>query len=98
MKTLATALFAAIFSAVVTSAFWIWFYNFVPTTNGRLEAAGDVATVRRSGSGPVAIAEGLEVGPAGLAIPVVGVKSGQLGDTFTQARAGGRRHDAIDIM
>ena len=94
---LATALFAAIFSAVVTSAFWIWFYNVVPS-NGKLEAAGDIATVSRPGSAPVAIAEGLEVGPAGLAIPVVGVKPEQLSDTFTQARAGGRRHDAIDIM
>ena len=45
------------------------------------------------------IAEGLTVGPAGLAIPVVGVKPNQLTDTFTQARAGGARvHDAIDIM
>jgi murein DD-endopeptidase MepM/ murein hydrolase activator NlpD len=39
------------------------------------------------------------VGPAGLALPVAGVKPGQLVDTFTQARAGGARiHDAIDIM
>ena len=35
---------------------------------------------------------------AGLAIPVQGVRAGQLTDTFTQARAGGRPHDAIDIM
>ena len=39
------------------------------------------------------------VGPAGLAIPVAGVKADQLFDTYTQARAGGARvHDAIDIM
>jgi murein DD-endopeptidase MepM/ murein hydrolase activator NlpD len=87
----------AVFSALVTSIFWIWFYSSNP--NGRVEAAGDVATFSRPGSAPVAIAEGLEVGPAGLAIPVVGVKPGQLSDTFTQARAGGgRTHDAIDIM
>jgi peptidoglycan LD-endopeptidase LytH len=37
--------------------------------------------------------------PGRLAIPVVGVASGQLADTFTQAREeGARRHDAIDIM
>jgi murein DD-endopeptidase MepM/ murein hydrolase activator NlpD len=87
----------AVFSALVTSMFWIWFYGANP--NGKVESAGDVATVNRSGSSPVAIAEGVEVGPAGLAIPVVGVKPGQLSDTYTQARAGGARtHDALDIM
>jgi murein DD-endopeptidase MepM/ murein hydrolase activator NlpD len=99
-----TAVVTAILTAIVVSAFWVWFYNFVPAAsgakepNGTLSAAGDVATVKPGGAPPVAIAEGLEVGPAGLAIPVVGVKPGQLTDTFTQARAGGRRHDAIDIM
>jgi murein DD-endopeptidase MepM/ murein hydrolase activator NlpD len=47
----------------------------------------------------VTIAEGVTVGPAGLVLPVAGVKPGQLSDTYTQARAGGARiHDAIDIM
>jgi peptidoglycan LD-endopeptidase LytH len=94
-------LFTAIFTAVLTSAFWIWFYNFVPSQkepNGTVSAAGDIATVKREGSAPVALAESLEVGPAGLAIPVAGVKPAQLQDTFDQARASGRRHDAIDIM
>ena len=99
MKTLSTLLFGVIFGVVVASAFWLWFYSVVPTGNGKLEAAGDVATVGHSGSTEVAIAEGLEVGPAGLALPVVGVKPNQLTDTFTEARAGGaRRHDALDIM
>ncbi|HEV2817522.1 MAG TPA: M23 family metallopeptidase [Allosphingosinicella sp.] len=40
----------------------------------------------------------VEVAPSGLAIPVAGVRAVQLLDTFTQARAGGRPHDAIDIM
>ena len=92
----------AVFSALVTSIFWMWVYsqpNTAREPNGTLSAAGDVATVKRPGGAPVAIAEGLEVGPAGLAIPVVGVKPNQLTDTFTQARAGGaRRHDAIDVM
>lgn len=35
---------------------------------------------------------------SGLLIPVVGVKAGDLVDTFTQARGAGRVHDAIDIM
>ena len=39
-----------------------------------------------------------EIGPSGLAIPVAGVRGGELADTFTQARAGGRPHDAMDIM
>jgi murein DD-endopeptidase MepM/ murein hydrolase activator NlpD len=34
----------------------------------------------------------------GLMIPVVGVKPGDLTDTFTDARSQGRVHDAIDIM
>ena len=39
------------------------------------------------------------IAPSGLAIPVPGVRPGELVDTFTAARAGGaRRHDAIDIM
>ena len=51
------------------------------------------------GPRPPVIVGGLTVGPAGLAVPVAGVKAEQLIDTFTQARAGGARvHDAIDIM
>lgn len=99
LKVVATA----VFTAVVTSVFWIWFYNFVPLAgqepNGTISASGDVATVKRGGAPAVSIAEGVEVGPAGLAIPVAGVKANQLTDTYTQARAGGARtHDAIDIM
>jgi len=33
-----------------------------------------------------------------LLIPVASVRAGQLRDTFDQARPGGRRHEAIDIM
>ena len=33
-----------------------------------------------------------------LVMPVAGVKPTELVDTFTQARSGGRAHDAIDIM
>ena len=47
---------------------------------------------------PIAVGT-VTVGPAGLAIPVAGVKGRELVDTYTQARAGGARvHDAIDIM
>ena len=89
----------AILTAFVTSMFWIWFYNFVPSSDGTVASAGDVATVDPAKGPPVAIAEGVQVGPAGLAIPVQGVQADQLADTYTQARAGGgRTHDAIDIM
>ena len=95
LKVIGTALL----TAFVTSMFWIWFYNCVPSGNGTVTAAGDVATVDPARGPPVAIAEGVEVGPAGLAIPVQGIKRDQLADTYTQARAGGgRSHDAIDIM
>jgi peptidoglycan LD-endopeptidase LytH len=96
-KVAATALLTAVLTAVLVSAFWIWFYNFV-SGEPVIETAGNVVTVDSSQSAPVALAEGIEVGPASLAIPVPGVKADQLVDTFDQARAAGRRHDAIDIM
>jgi peptidoglycan LD-endopeptidase LytH len=55
-------------------------------------------TVQPEKAPPVTVAEQVVVGPSGLAIPVTGVRADQLTDTFTQARANGRRHDAIDIM
>src|SRR5690349_5426538 len=33
-----------------------------------------------------------------LLLPVAGVRDDQLIDTYTQARSGGRTHDAIDIL
>lgn len=88
----------ALVTGVLTSAFWIFIFNIMKAPS-EIEAAGEVATVKPEGEPPVAIAEGLVVGPAGLAIPVAGVKANELVDTFTQSRAGGARsHDAIDIM
>jgi murein DD-endopeptidase MepM/ murein hydrolase activator NlpD len=87
----------AIVTAILTSAVWIFAYNIASAPSG-LTAAGEVAEVNPAGAPPVAIAEGLVVGPAGLAVPVAGVKQKELVDTFTQSRAGGRSHDAIDIM
>jgi murein DD-endopeptidase MepM/ murein hydrolase activator NlpD len=53
----------------------------------------------REGAAPPAPAPPPFIGPSGLAIPVAGVRAGQLSDTYAQARAGGARvHDAIDIM
>ncbi len=87
----------AVITAILTSAFWIFYFN-LSSVNGRVQPAGDVAVVETK-AGNVAVAESVEVGPAGLAIPVAGIKAKDLTDTFTQARAGGARvHDAIDIM
>ncbi len=90
--------FLVVITAVLVSGFWLFFYNFIVPNEPVIEAAGNVVTIKRSEAPPVAIAGAVEVGPAGIAIPVPGVKPGQLIDTFDQARASGRRHDAIDIM
>jgi murein DD-endopeptidase MepM/ murein hydrolase activator NlpD len=86
-----------IVTAVLVSAFWIFFYNI--RNAPQVSLAGQKTVIDPAQAPPVTIAEGVIVGPAGLAIPVAGVKPKELVDTYTQARAGGaRRHDAIDIM
>lgn len=89
----------ALVTAVLTSIFWISAYNMAGEPDGKVTPKGDVKVVESPGSGQIAVADSVEVGPAGLAIPVAGVRASELVDTFTQARAGGARvHDAIDIM
>jgi murein DD-endopeptidase MepM/ murein hydrolase activator NlpD len=88
----------ALLTAFVTSMFWIWYYNFVPAPPPTVARSGPVVTVKPQNAPPVVVAEQVQVEPSGLAIPVVGVRSDQLTDTFDAARAQGRRHDAIDIM
>lgn len=92
----------AVVTAILTSAFWLFAFNsgLIQAADARkVKTSGDVAVVDPASGPPVAVAESVEVGPAGLAIPVAGIKANQLTDTFTQARAGGARvHDAIDIM
>jgi len=56
------------------------------------------APVSEAARPPAVSARRPEIAPSGLAIPVAGIRAAQLSDTFTQARAGGRPHDAIDIM
>jgi murein DD-endopeptidase MepM/ murein hydrolase activator NlpD len=87
----------AVITAILTSAFWIFTFN-IFTAPSELESAGKVTNVEAPGQPKVAVAEGLVVGPAGVAIPVQGIKQSDLVDTYTAARAGGRVHDAIDIM
>jgi murein DD-endopeptidase MepM/ murein hydrolase activator NlpD len=85
-------------TAFVTSMFWIWFYNFVPQPRPEVARSGPVVTVKPQNAPPIVVAQQVRVAPSGLAIPVVGVKADQLLDTYDQARANRRRHDAIDIM
>ena len=90
---IASNLVTAVIVAAVTSAFWIAAYG---DDADEVEPAGDSVVLDKP---EVEVAEGLVVGPAGLAIPVAGIKPDELADTYTQARAGGSRvHDAIDIM
>lgn len=86
--------------AVLVSAFSIFAYNIgFSAGESEVTVAGEKQTVDPAGAPPVTVAEGVVVGPTGLAIPVAGIKPKQLVDTYTQARAGGARsHDAIDIM
>ena len=97
-KIAATALFSAVLTAVVVSAFWIWFYNFVPSDEATVERNGNIVAVDTPRSAPVVLSQDVEVRPSGLALPVVGIKPAQLSDTYDDARGQGRQHDAIDIM
>ena len=83
---------------MLASAFWIWFYNFVPSDAATVERSGNLVAVVPPKAAPVVVSQQVQVGPSGLAIPVVGINAGQLSDTFTEARGQGRSHDAIDIM
>jgi murein DD-endopeptidase MepM/ murein hydrolase activator NlpD len=86
--------------AVLIGAFSIFAYKIgYSAGHGEVTISGEKETVDPKGAPPITVAEGVVVGPAGLAIPVAGVKGNELVDTYTQARAGGARvHDAIDIM
>jgi murein DD-endopeptidase MepM/ murein hydrolase activator NlpD len=93
----------AVVTAILAIAFWIFYFNIAGRPTGEVHdevsPAGETITVDPKGQPPVTIAEGVTVGPSGLAIPVQGIKPQQLTDTYSQARAGGaRRHDSIDIM
>lgn len=88
----------AVVTAALTSAFWIVAYSIAlpespATVVQPATAQSEARVIKAPGS-----RHDLVVGPAGLAIPVGGVQPDQLMDTYTQARAGGRPHDAIDIM
>ena len=87
LKLILVIIVTALVSSALTSAFWLAAFN-----------RGPVAAKTPAPAAPAPRPE-LVLGPTGLAIPVAGIRAEQLTDTFTQARAGGRRvHDAIDIM
>jgi hypothetical protein len=91
------ALGTILVTVVLTSAVWIFYYNI--TSAPQVTLAGQKEVVDPKAAPPVAVAEGVTVGPAGLAVPVVGIRTKELVDTCPQPPAGGaRRHDAIDIM
>ncbi|HXG80770.1 MAG TPA: M23 family metallopeptidase [Sphingomicrobium sp.] len=101
MSTFINRLGWVIVTAVLVSAFWIFYFGITgaPVVEPEVTKAGEKITLDPTAQPPVTLAEGLWVGPAGLVIPVQGIKPEQLSDTFTQARAGGvRSHDALDIM
>jgi murein DD-endopeptidase MepM/ murein hydrolase activator NlpD len=86
----------AIVTAVLTSLFWIAAYSIaLPADGGGATTAASEAPVGTERPQPPAE---VNIGPSGLAVPVAGIRPEQLSDTFTQARSGGRPHDAIDIM
>ncbi len=95
LKLITVVIATFLVSSALTSAFWLIAFN-----RGAIAAAQSGEAV----AGPTAeparmqLDTRLAVGPNGLAIPVLGIKPKDLTDTFTQARAGGRPHDAMDIM
>jgi murein DD-endopeptidase MepM/ murein hydrolase activator NlpD len=100
LALLPVILITAIVTAILTSLFWIAAYNLGAQASPRAEGAGPAPAPGASAvTRPIANNAPVLVAPSGLAIPVAGIRPGQLSDTFTQARAGGARvHDAIDIM
>ena len=52
----------------------------------------------RRGERGAPLIEAPVIAPSGLAVPVAGIRPGDLVDTFDDARSEGRVHDAIDIM
>ena len=92
LKTLFVVLVTAVVTCLLTSAFWFIAYSGVTVV---MPASGTAA-----GPPPPSVEQrpALVLGPTGVAIPVAGMKGGQLLDTYTQSRGSGRVHNAIDIM
>ncbi|HEY0311405.1 MAG TPA: M23 family metallopeptidase [Allosphingosinicella sp.] len=101
LKLISIIVLTALVSCALTSAFWFAAFNRgqIAVSGAAVPHPATAAAAPGDGGAPHVAAGGpLVLGPTGLAIPVAGVKTEQLSDTFTQARSGGRVHDAIDIM
>lgn len=89
-----TIVSTAVISSALTSVFWLLAFN----SGNEVEVRAQASVVRPETVGAPPAGK-LVLGPSGMAIPVLGIKSASLLDTYKQARAGGARvHDAIDIM
>lgn len=74
----------------------------LPQAQSALAAAPEKESVAPPATAPAArvapsVAQAADA-PSGLLLPVQGILTSQLRDTFTDARSEGRVHDAIDIM
>ena len=90
-------------TAVVTSAFWVvagvvWLQRLAPSSPAGQALERPVVLPAAATPAPKSLPAPYVRAASGLAIPVSGVRPEQLTDTFTAARSGGRRHDAIDIL
>lgn len=99
MLTVVDRLLTIVVTATLTSAVWVVAGSGL-VLDRRSPPQGPIAT--RSAAPPahpaVAVAPVVS-GAEALIIPVTGVASSQLSDTFTDARGGGERlHEALDIM
>ncbi len=99
----------AIVFAVLALGAWLWWRNVTRTADRPPAAVAILAeTAEKVGvnsardaprRAPTLPKGPLPVTPSGLVIPVVGVSSRDLADTYSQSRGGGSRvHNAIDIM
>ena len=97
--TLINRVGSVVVAIVLLGAAAVFYLGISGSMTSSTVAVSDRAVVNPAGMAPPIAIGTITVGPAGLAIPVAGVKATGLVDTFTQARAGGMRvHDAIDIM
>jgi len=99
MASVVTKIGWVVVTAVLLAAAAIFYFGITGGVRPTQVAVSDQRIVDPAGEAPPVAVGTVTVGPAGLAIPVAGVKARELVDTYSQARAGGARvHDAIDIM
>ena len=86
----------AVVTATVTSIFWLLLYS--TTASGPASALEEAPSEAEIASVLERNRAAIAVTPSGLAVPVAGILPQRLSDTFSASRAGGRVHNAIDIM